>query len=76
MVWQHGITDLEKISQLARLSRRVVQHYIDLLPEKVRRGDAGKQQTDNSLDSNPQTDRLRMSGETEAGNAGERPVQG
>jgi hypothetical protein len=74
MVWKHGITDLEKISQLAPLSKRVVQQYIDLLPEKVRRGDAGKQQTDNSLDSNPQSDRLASSGETQAGNAGERPA--
>lgn len=35
LLWNHGITNLEKISQLARLSKRVVQQYIDLLPEKV-----------------------------------------
>lgn len=76
LVWKHGITELEKISQLARLSKRVVQQYIDLLPEKIRRGSAAKEQPDNSLDSNPQSDRLASSGETQAGNAGERPAQG
>lgn len=75
-VWQHGITDLEKISQLARLSKRVVQQYIDLLPEKVRRSKTVKEQTNKSLDANPQSDRLRLSGVTQAGNAGERPAQG
>lgn len=34
-LWNHGITDLDQISQLARLSKRVVQQYIDLLPEKL-----------------------------------------
>jgi hypothetical protein len=76
MVWQHGITDLEQIAKLARLSKRVVQQYIDLLPEKVRRGSTVKEPSHNSLDSNPQSDRLHTSGETQAGNAGERPAQG
>ncbi len=35
-LWKHGITDLDHISQLARLSKRVAQQYIDLLPEKIR----------------------------------------
>jgi predicted transcriptional regulator len=33
-LWTHGITDLDTISQLSRLSKRVCQQYIDLLPEK------------------------------------------
>ncbi|MDZ7269262.1 MAG: hypothetical protein ONB48_17050 [candidate division KSB1 bacterium] len=70
------VTTLEKISQLARLSKRVVQQYIDLLPEKVRHTGKITEQKDNSLDSNPQSDRLHTSGETQAGNAGERPAQG
>jgi len=36
MLWQHGIYDIDKISQLARLSKKVVQQYIDLLPEKIK----------------------------------------
>jgi len=34
-LWKHGITDIDQISQLTRLSKRVIQQYIDLLPEKV-----------------------------------------
>jgi len=36
-LWKHGITNLDQISQLTRLSKRVVQQYIDLLPDKVRK---------------------------------------
>lgn len=36
LLWKHGLTDLDQISQLARLSKRVVQQYIDLLPDKIR----------------------------------------
>jgi len=35
LLWTYGITDLDKICQLARLSKRVVQQYIDLMPEKI-----------------------------------------
>ena len=35
ILWNHGIKDLDQISQLTRLSKKVVQQYIDLLPEKV-----------------------------------------
>lgn len=36
LLWQHGVTSIDQISQLARLSKKVVHQYIDLLPEKVR----------------------------------------
>jgi len=36
-LWKHNITDLDHISQLTRLSRKVAQQYIDLLPDKIRR---------------------------------------
>ncbi len=36
LLWQHGVTSINQISQLARLSKKVVQQYIDLLPDKVR----------------------------------------
>ncbi|RLC46265.1 MAG: hypothetical protein DRH57_06410 [Candidatus Cloacimonadota bacterium] len=35
-LWEHGITDLEQISYLAHLSKRVAQQYIDLLPAKLK----------------------------------------
>lgn len=36
LLWKHDIKDLDKISQLARLSKKVVQQYIDLLPSKLK----------------------------------------
>ncbi|MHA2313501.1 MAG: DUF1670 domain-containing protein [Candidatus Thorarchaeota archaeon] len=36
-LWKHGITNIDDISQLARLSKSVTQQYIDLLPEKERK---------------------------------------
>ncbi len=35
-LWMHGITKLENISHLSRLSKRVAQQYIDLLPAKLK----------------------------------------
>ena len=39
ILWKHDIKALEKISNLARLSKRVVQQYIDLLPAKLSQRD-------------------------------------
>jgi hypothetical protein len=36
ILWEHGITAIDKISQLTRLSKRVVQQYVDLLPDKMK----------------------------------------
>ena len=36
-LWRHGITDLDTMSQLSHLAQRVIQQYIDLLPDKLRR---------------------------------------
>jgi hypothetical protein len=36
LLWKHGITDLDQISQLARLAKRVAHQYVDLLPDKIR----------------------------------------
>lgn len=36
-LWKHDITDLDQISQLTRLSKRVLQQYVDLLPDKILR---------------------------------------
>jgi hypothetical protein len=35
MLWKHGINNLDQISQLTRLSKKVAQQYVDLLPTKV-----------------------------------------
>jgi len=35
-LWMHGITDLDETSLLTRLSKKVVQQYIDLLPTKLK----------------------------------------
>jgi hypothetical protein len=42
LLWKHGINNLDQISQMTRLSKRVAQQYIDLLPEKIRQFTAGK----------------------------------
>lgn len=36
LLWKHSITDIDQITHLARLSKRVVQQYIDLLPAKLK----------------------------------------
>lgn len=77
LLWQHGITDLIQISQLSRLSKRVAQQYIDLLPEKVKKQGINVNMTKNkSIDSQDQTDILNVSGETEKGSAEEQPIKG
>ena len=35
-LWMHGITDLDEISQLTRLSKKVAQQYVDLLPTNLK----------------------------------------
>ena len=36
ILWKHCIVNLDEISQLTRLSKRVAQQYIDLLPTKLK----------------------------------------
>jgi hypothetical protein len=73
ILWKHAITDLDQISQLTRLSKRVVQQYVDLLPDKVRKR---RSKTQNELDFNNKNPKFNSSGETEAGSAGEQPAEG
>jgi len=68
-IWQHGITDLDQISQLSRLSRRVSQQYIDLLPHKLRKGNTIPLRIHDSL-------YCPSSGETQAGSAEVQPARG
>jgi hypothetical protein len=37
LLWENQITNLDQICQLTRLSKRVVQQYVDLLPEKFKK---------------------------------------
>ena len=70
-LWSHGITDLDQISQLARLAKRVVHQYVDLLPDKVRHGPHSVR-----LVPSAQESIFPSSGETEAGAAEEQPAEG
>ena len=37
ILWKHGISNIDQISQMIRLSKRVIQQYVDLLPDKIRK---------------------------------------
>jgi len=37
LLWKHGISNIDQISQMIRLSKRVIQQYVDLLPDKIRK---------------------------------------
>lgn len=78
LLWKHDITNLHEISHMTRLSKRVVQQYIDLLPNKLKKLSKNKQtkNSKNLIDSYPQNELFPTSGETEAGSAGEQPAQG
>lgn len=76
LLWKHGITDLDQISHLSRLSKRVVQQYVDLLPDKIRHQISKNSKTKKQIDFNDQKYLFHSSGETEAGSAEEQPAQG
>ncbi len=69
-LWKHDITDLEQISHLSGLSKKVAQQYIDLLPEKLFKNHNAK-----LVDIENPFNKLGESGETEAGSAGEQPAR-
>ena len=69
-LWKHAITDLDQISQLTRLSKKVAQQYIDLLPDKVRKTNSKFFQKDDYRSI------FDPSGETEAGSAEVQPAEG
>lgn len=72
MLWKHGITNTEQISQMIRLSKKVVVQYVDLLPDKIRKSISKNK----NLDLTENQNILVPSGETEAGSAGEQPAKG
>jgi len=69
-LWKHDITDLEQISHLSGLSKKVAQQYIDLLPEKLFKNHNAK-----LVDIENPFNKLGESGETEAGSAGKQPAR-
>jgi hypothetical protein len=52
ILWQNNITNLDQITQLTRLSKRVVQQYVDLLPDKLK--SMSKNDCDKNVDFNQQ----------------------
>jgi hypothetical protein len=73
ILWQHQITDINQLSHMSRLSKRVVQQYVDLLPEKIRKS---MSKNIKSVDLSIKNNLIQLPGETEAGPAGEQPAQG
>jgi len=53
ILWQHNITDLDEISLLTRLSKRVAQQYIDLLPTKLKNSMSKNSENEAELTSQP-----------------------
>ena len=78
ILWRHGLTSLDEITRLSRLSKRVAQQYVDLLPDKIRHRKTNKRKNQDALpvDSTDGASLLIESGETEAGSAGEHPAEG
>lgn len=70
LLWKYGVRDMDEISQLSRLMPRVVQQYIDLLPDKLKKNKA------KTLDPKQNKSILHLSGETETGAAEVQPVKG
>jgi len=51
-LWNHGITNVDDICQLARLSKSVATQYIDLLPEKERKTKLSKNEERTKVPAN------------------------
>jgi len=68
-LWKHAISDLDEVSRLTRLSKKVAQQYIDLLPDKLKKSISknGKEKT--QVDKSLKEHFILLSGETEASSA-------
>lgn len=71
-LWNHGITELDEISHLSHLSKRVAQQYVDLLPQKFKQLTKMEK---NRVDSEIGEIEIRNSDETEVGSAEEQPTK-
>lgn len=74
-LWRHRITDLDTMSHLSRLAKRVIQQYIDLLPEKIRLASSSSSPS-RHFDNVENSVTLPSSGETEASSAEEQLAKG
>lgn len=75
ILWKHGISNLDQISQLTRLSKRVVQQYVDLLPEKIKNLLSKNKLNNNHFVKDQKNFIFNTSGETDPGSAEEQPAK-
>lgn len=67
VLWENGITNLDHIVQLVRLSKRVVQQYVDLLPDKIKNSISKNK----NLESTEKHVKFNLPGEAEVSSAEE-----
>jgi len=75
-LWRHGISDLDEIGQLTRLSKKVAQQYIDLLPDKLKNSISKNEKEKIQVDKLSKEHYIISSGETETSSAGVQLVEG
>ena len=56
ILWKHQITDLDRISQLTRLSKKIVHQYVDLLPAKLKKSMSKNSKTEEMVTSSSLSD--------------------
>jgi len=71
ILWQHGVSNIDQLSQLVRLSKRVVQQYVDLLPDKIKNTISKNK----NLDSTEKQTKLYLPGEAEMSSAEEQLIK-
>ena len=69
ILWKHGITNTDQISQMIRLSKKVVMQYVDLLPDKIRKSISKNK--NKTLDFSTKSITFKSSGEEEVSSAEE-----
>ncbi len=69
ILWKHGITNTDQISQMIRLSKKVVMQYVDLLPDKTRKSISKNK--NKTLDFSTKSITFKPSGEEEVSSAEE-----
>jgi len=67
ILWQNDITKIDQIAQLTRLSPKVVQQYVDLLPDKIRNSISKNKK----LESTEKHVKFNLTGEAEVSSAEE-----
>jgi len=70
MLWKHGITNTDQISQMIRLSKRVIVQYVDLLPDKIRKS-ISKNNNSKNVALTQKSNTFTLSGKAEVSSAEE-----